>query len=229
MNRIGRNGTGTIGRFGAVAIAGAALVGAAGVFAGFGAAERGASVEGTVERAGERVSAVYAVDPVHTSVLFQIRHKAVANFYGRFNEVSGKIDYDADDFTNSTLSFEIPIASVDTNSKTRDGHLRDAEFFNARQYPKASFESSSISRESDGVYTLRGDLTLHGVTREIEAQVTDVRAVTFSGTPLMGFEARFEIQRSDFEIMKYLASDLSDDGPLGNTVEIVVAVEAVND
>jgi len=204
----------------------AALIGVAGVFAGSGAAERAGEASESAVRAG--AASVYAVDPVHTSVLFRIRHAGVSNFYGRFNEIRGDIEFDADDFTESSLSFEIPISSVDTNSKTRDGHLRDAEFFNARQYPKASFESSSITSAGAGVYTLRGELTMHGVTKEIEARVTDVRTGTFRDNPVLGFEARFTIKRSDFQIMKYLASDLSDEGPLGNTVEVIVSVEAVD-
>lgn len=168
----------------------------------------------------------YAVDPVHTSVLFKIRHGGVTNFYGRFNQVSGTIDFDKSDVTNSSMNFTIPVSSVDTNSKTRDGHIKDAEFFNARQYKDISFESSSITEASEGVYTLAGDLTFHGQTRAIEATLAEVRTGTFRDREVMGFEATFSIKRSDFGIMKYVADDLSDNGPLGNTVEIIVAVEA---
>lgn len=168
----------------------------------------------------------YTADPVHTSVLFKIRHGSVSNFYGRFNDVKGTIEFDKNNVANSSMEFVIPASSVDTNSKTRDGHIQDAEFFNARQFKNISFESSSITEKSDGEYTLTGDLTLHGITKEIDASLTEVRTGTFRGNPVIGFEARFSIQRSDFEIMKYLADDLSDSGPLGNTVEIIVAVEA---
>lgn len=168
----------------------------------------------------------YTADPVHTSVLFKIRHGSVANFYGRFNEIKGTIEFDEKDVTNSSMKFTIPASSVDTNSKTRDGHIQDAEFFNARQYKNIAFESSSITERTNGVYTLTGDLTLHGVTKEIKATLAEVRTGTFRDRAVIGFEARFSIQRSDFEIMKYLADDLSDNGPLGNTVEIIVAVEA---
>ena len=168
----------------------------------------------------------YTVDPVHTNVIFKIRHGSVTNFYGRFNQVDGTIDFDSKDITNSSLSFKIPVSSVDTNSKTRDGHIKDAEFFNARQFKDITFESSSISEAENGEYTLTGELTLHGITKEINATLAEVRTGTFRDRPVLGFEARFAIQRSDFEIMKYLAEDLSDNGPLGNTVEIIVAVEA---
>jgi polyisoprenoid-binding protein YceI len=169
----------------------------------------------------------YAVDGVHSTVLFKIRHGGVSNFYGRFNKVEGSIEFDKSDVTNSLMSFNIPTSSVDTNNKDRDDHVKNAEFFNARQYPEISFESTSIEEVSDGVYTLKGNLSFHGETKEITADLTEVRTGTFRGKPVMGFEANFSIQRSDYGITKYLADDLSDNGPLGNTVEITVAVEAV--
>lgn len=186
--------------------------------------ERAATSTATAALTQER--AAYEVDPVHTSVIFKIRHAGVSNFYGRFNEITGNVDFDGEDFTSAEMSFEIPVKSVDTNSSTRDGHLRNAEFFNERQFPTISFESTGVKAVSEGVYELKGKLTLMGETKIIRATVTDVRTGTFRDNPVMGFEARFSIDRADFGITKYVADDRSDDGPLGNTVEIVVAVEA---
>ncbi|CAE7759455.1 yceI [Symbiodinium sp. CCMP2592] len=169
----------------------------------------------------------YAVDAVHSTVLFKIRHGGVSNFYGRFNKLNGTIEFDKSDVASSSMSFTIPASSVDTNNKDRDDHVKNAEFFNARQYPEISFESTSISEVSDGVYALSGNLSFHGETKEITADLTEVRTGTFRGKPVMGFEASFSIKRSDYGITKYLAEDLSDNGPLGNTVEITVAIEAV--
>jgi polyisoprenoid-binding protein YceI len=168
----------------------------------------------------------YTVDPVHTNVIFKIRHAGVTNFYGRFDQVDGSVEFDGDDITNSTMSFKIPVKSANTNSRTRDGHIQDAEFFNARQFKYITFESTSIESDGDDGYVLTGDLTLHGITKEITATLRDVRTGVFRDHDVLGFEARFSILRSDFEIMKYLAKDLSDSGPLGNTVELIVAVES---
>jgi polyisoprenoid-binding protein YceI len=168
----------------------------------------------------------YSVDGVHSSVLFKIRHGGVANFYGRFNKVEGSIEFDQDEVTNSSMTFTIPASSVDTNNKDRDAHVQNAEFFNARQYPEISFESTSIEEVSDGVYNLNGNLTFHGETKAITAELSQVLTGSFRGKNTMGFEATFSIKRSDYGITKYLAEDLSDNGPLGNTVEIIVAVEA---
>lgn len=202
-----------------------AILTAGGALGGLGLlTERGATSAETITQTQER--AAYEVDPVHTNVLFKIRHAGVSNFYGRFNEISGNVDFDGEDFTSTKMSFEIPIKSVDTNSSTRDGHLRNAEFFNERQFPTVSFESMSVKGVSEGVYELKGKLTLMGETKVIRATVTDVRTGTFRDRPVMGFEARFSIDRADFGITKYVADDRSDDGPLGNTVEVIVAVEA---
>lgn len=195
--------------------------------AGFTSATNEASstaVETTVESVATKT---YAVDAVHSNVIFKIRHGGVANFYGRFNKLAGSIEFDQSDVTNSSMSFTIPASSVDTNNKDRDDHVKNAEFFNARQYPEISFESTSISEVSDGVYALTGNLSFHGETNEITAELAEVRTGTFRGKPVMGLEANFSIKRSDYGITKYLADDLSDNGPLGNTVEITVAIEAV--
>lgn len=200
--------------------------------AGFGI--RGGAIETNTETRAEtshRVeSAVgmttFVADAVHSNAIFKIRHAGVTNFYGRFNQIDGTIEFDGDDITNSTMNFTIPVSSVDTNSRTRDGHIKGAEFFNARQFKDITFESTSIESNGSDSYTLTGNLTLHGITKEITASLNEVRTGSFRDRDVLGFEARFSIQRSDFEIMKYLADDLSESGPLGNTVELIVAIES---
>tara|TARA_R110002072_G_scaffold150967_6_gene300060 strand:+ start:550 stop:1218 length:669 start_codon:yes stop_codon:yes gene_type:complete len=185
------------------------------------------SLSSTLETVESLETTHYGVDAVHSSVLFKIRHGGVANFYGRFNKIEGDIEFDKSDVTNSSMSITIPVSSVDTNNKDRDDHVKNAEFFNARQYKDISFESSSIEETSEkGVYALKGTLNFHGESKEITAQLIDVRSGESRGKPVLGFEARFSIKRSDYGITKYLADDLSDNGGLGNTVEIIVAIEA---
>ncbi len=183
-------------------------------------------IESTIGTESAAGFTTYTADPVHTNAIFKIRHAGVTNFYGRFNQVDGTIEYDGKDITNSTMSFKIPVSSVDTNSGTRDGHIKDAEFFNARQFKDITFESTSITSNGSGSYTLTGNLTLHGITKEISASLNDVLTGRFRDRDVLGFEAKFSILRSDFGIMKYLADDLSEAGPLGNTVELTVAVES---
>lgn len=185
-------------------------------------------IESTHETTHESIAGMttFTVDPVHSNVLFKIRHGSVSNFYGRFNQIDGAIEFDGKDIANSTMNFKVPVSSVDTNSRVRDGHIKDAEFFNARQFKDITFESTSITAKEPDTYELKGNLTLHGITKEVTATLIDVRTGVFRDHDVLAFEARFSIQRSDYEIMKYLAKDLSDSGPLGNTVELIVAVEA---
>ncbi len=169
----------------------------------------------------------YDVDNTHSSVNFKILHARVANFYGRFNDFKGTIIYDKDDISNSSITFEVTVKSVDTNSRTRDGHLRNADFFNARQFPKATFSSASITETGDGKYEITGKLELRGITKTITATMTDFRSANVQGEDKIGFDVHFSIKRGDYEINKYLAPDGSDDGPLGNTVDLLIAIEAI--
>ncbi len=210
-------------------VAGVAGVGGAGMLAGFSNAEATAAFaaeqrETVFEtRQGERM---YASDPVHSSVVFSIRHGGVANFYGRFNDMDGEVHYNAESPADSRMAFTVQTASIDTNNNSRDGHLRQADFFNARQFPEISFVSTGISG-SEGGWVLNGELTLQGETRPISASLSGFDTGTFRNKDVLGFEARFDIKRSDFGMTKYLAADGGEGGGLGNTVTLIVAVEAI--
>lgn len=169
----------------------------------------------------------YGVDLVHSSLIFKIRHAGMSNFYGRFNSFDGEIHFDEANPANSTLAFTVQTDSVDTGNSSRDGHLKNADFFNARQFPTIEFKSTGIKPVSEGVYQLTGDLTLQGETRPVTAQLTDIRTGKVRENDAMGFEATFSIKRSDFGMTKYIAPDGGEDGGLGNTVDLIVAVEAV--
>jgi len=163
----------------------------------------------------------YAIDNAHSNVVFKIRHAGVTNFYGRFNEIEGAIQFDEGTDRLEAVRASIKAESVDTGNDRRDGHLRGPDFFNARQYPEISFQSTSIE---DGKIT--GRLKLHGVEKTISASLSPVWTGSFRGNDAIGFEANIEITRTDFGMRKYVAEDGSDNGPLGNTVKITVAIEA---
>lgn len=168
----------------------------------------------------------YKVDPVHTSVIFGIRHQGVTNFYGRFNEVDGEFAFDPENPGAGSFSFTVATSSVDTGNEGRDRHLRQADFFNSRQFPEISFSSTEVRRNGDK-FELVGDLSLHGQTRQITAEMEWFGTGNIRGTPAAGFEARFSIKRSDYGMTTYLASDGGEGGGLGNTVNMVVAVEGL--
>ncbi|RMH12458.1 MAG: polyisoprenoid-binding protein [Planctomycetota bacterium] len=171
---------------------------------------------------------VYRIDPVHSSVLFRINHAGVGVFWGRFAEIEGTFNIDPKNPDDSFFDVTIPVASVDTNNEKRDEHLRSGDFFNARQYPTATFKSTSLSAtDDDHVFELSGQLTIMGQTREVTTQLFFSGNGSFRGNAIQGFEVDFTIKRADFGITTYLAPDGSNSGGLGNDVRIIVAGEGV--
>jgi len=160
----------------------------------------------------------YDVDGVHSSVLFKVKHAGIAWFYGRFNGISGSFTLGNDGKGEVDLS--VSAASVDTGNEKRNGHLKSPDFFNAVEFPTITFKGA-LEGEGDA-WTANGKLTLHGVTRDVEAEVERVG----SGEAMKGFRtglfATFTINRSDFG-MKYGV----DNGALGDEVEIIVSLEGV--
>ena len=203
----------------ASSLAAASLIGLAGL-AGWTHAETAAVSRATDTR-------VYTVDTVHSSLVFKIRHAGLANFYGRFNDFTGEIHFDQDEPANSRMSFTVQTGSVDTGNSNRDAHLRNADFFNSRQYPTITFTSTGIKQAGENEYEVTGDLTLQGETRPITARLTDVTTGKVRENDALGFEATFSIKRSDFGMNTFMAPDKGEDGALGNTVGLTVSVEAV--
>lgn len=204
-----------------------ALAGSVAGLGGWGSAEAAETTATATTTKSNAATTTYKVDGSHSSVNFRIIHGQVAPFYGRFNDFSGSIDLNSEDMSGTSMEFKVLIRSIDTDNSKRDTHLRDADFFNARQFPTATFESNKVVENSDGSYSVTGDLNLHGVTKEVTAEVTHLKKVDGQQGSKMGFEAKFSIKRSDFEMTKYLAADGGEDGALSNTVQIIVAVEAV--
>jgi polyisoprenoid-binding protein YceI len=186
----------------------------------------------TTRDAGESLgkataAATYEVDPVHSSVHFMIRHAGIANFYGRFNEFSGSLTLDPENPDSSSLEFTVGTGSVDTANEGRDEHLRSGDFFNARQFPEATFASRSFAAGAEeGLWTIEGDLTLHGETGPVTVTLDWLGTGEMRGATIGAFEATFEFKRSDFGMATYLADDGGEGGPLGNTVRMLVSVEA---
>lgn len=198
-------------------IVGLTLVGAVGMGFGPGAP---ASVE--VAAAADS----YTVDSVHSNVLFRIQHAGVGVFWGRFDQVSGTFNIDPEDLSASFFKVTVPVSSVNTHNEKRDEHLKSADFFNARQHPEAKFESTGLSKTGEeGVFELKGDLTMFGQTKPITAKLLFTGNGSFQGKQTQGFEVEFMIKRADFGNSTYLAPDGSNSGGIGNDVRIIFAGE----
>ena len=160
----------------------------------------------------------FKVDPVHSSVVFSIKHSGITDFYGNFKQISGTVTFDATDPSKSSVELTVPIEGVDTRNEKRDQHLKSPDFFNAAQFPTISFKSNKIEAAGD-TYKISGDLTLHGVTKPLTAQFKKgAESKGQKGEVRSGGEARFTIKRSDYD-MKFMV------GPLGDDVNIILSLE----
>jgi polyisoprenoid-binding protein YceI len=159
----------------------------------------------------------YSVDPVHSSVSFQIEHFGISYVHGRFNKMKGEFTIDKDDPSKSSISLTIDADSVDTNNQQRDGHLKSPDFFNVKQFPTISFKSKSLKADKDG-YEVTGDLTMHGETKEISFKLNGGKQMEMKGQKRTGYWADLRLKRSDFGMKNMLEG-------IGDTVYISVGVE----
>ena len=163
----------------------------------------------------------YKVDPVHSMAIFRSDHANVGHVWGRFNEPTGTFVYDAADPTKSTFEIELTVDKIDTNNEKRDGHLKSPDFFNAKQYPTITFKSTSVSKGDGDALNVTGDLTMHGVTKQITIPVEVLGTGEFPpGTTRTGLEAKFPVKMSEYEI-KGLP------GAVGDEIHVIVAVEGI--
>lgn len=142
----------------------------------------------------------YAIDASHTEVGFVARHLMVTKVRGRFSEFEGDVII-AEDPLASSVAVTIQTASIDTRDESRDGHVRSADLLDVDQFPTMTFASRSVSHAGKDRFTVTGDLTVRGVTRPVELDLTldGVVGDPWGGTRL-AFSASTEIDREDFGI-----------------------------
>ncbi len=143
----------------------------------------------------------WILDPLHTQIGFSVRHMMVSTVRGQFKQYSGTLHLDKDDFTRSSVSGEIEVASIDTGIADRDNHLRNNDFFDVPNHPKILFKSTRVEHKEDNVYLVYGDLTMRGVTKEIEleAEFNGIAKNPY-GQTITGVSANGTINRTDFGV-----------------------------
>jgi polyisoprenoid-binding protein YceI len=165
---------------------------------------------------GAAHGADYSVDPVHSTVLFRVKHMETSYTFGRFNGVSGR--FAAGD--GGSIDVAIKTATVDTGNPKRDQHLRGVDFFNTVQFPEIRFKSKRLARSSSDPEALdvTGELTLHGVTRPISVRLERTGTGSMRGVSIAGLYGEFTVKRSDYG-MKGMT------GAVGDEVRITVSLE----
>lgn len=141
----------------------------------------------------------WTVDPTHSSIGFSVKHMMVSKVKGAFEDYSATVTAeDLTDLTSASIAFEIQTASIDTQSEDRDNHLRSADFFDAEQYPKITFQSTNIVKDGDD-YKVTGDLTIKDVTKPVTFGVEfNGKGTNPWGVEVYGFEAEAKINREEF-------------------------------
>src|SRR6478672_4805347 len=154
----------------------------------------------TVDAAGttQLRAGTWAIDPVHSSIGFSVRHLMVSKVRGIFQNFSGAIVV-AEDGTPSVTA-EIAVDSISTNNEQRDAHVKSADFFEVEKYPTATFRSTDVRANGDN-YVVDGEFTLKGVTKPVslELEFNGVNPGMGHGE-VAGFEASVVLNRKDFGI-----------------------------
>lgn len=142
----------------------------------------------------------WEIDSSHSTAQFSVRHLMVANVRGEFSNVTGKLELDEKDIRKSTVEATIDAASITTRDAKRDAHLKSADFFDTAKYPTLTFRSKKVEKASAGKLRVIGDLTLHGVTREVTLAVEGPTAAVKDpwGNVKAGASASTRINRKDF-------------------------------
>ena len=152
----------------------------------------------------------YAYDGVHSSVGFKARFLDISWIQGRFNDVSGTFVLDRDDPAKSSFSLSIKVDSVDTANAARDEHLRQPDYFDAKQFPTIEFKSTKVKGVPGG-YEVAGDFTMHGVTKPVTFTFLGGREITAMGKKRVGFATELRLKRSDFNFDKTAIGNIGDE------------------
>lgn len=138
----------------------------------------------------------WSIDPTHSNVTFAVKHLMVSTVRGRFPDVSGTIVLDPAAPAAASVEVTIDVASIDTGTEARDGHLRSADFFDVENHPTITFRSTRVEPTGDATAKIHGDLTIRGTTRPVVLEGTLVATVTgMQGERRAAFEASTKIDR----------------------------------
>lgn len=173
-------------------------------------------------------ASTWVIDPDHSSVGFKVRHLMVSNVKGSFTSFKGTVELDEKDVTKSKVTVAIDTESIDTNVQKRDEHLRSADFFDVAKYPTMTFSAKKIAQNGQGRLAITGDLTLHGVTREVTLDTDALSAESKDpwGNIRRGTTATATINRKDFGLTWNAALETGGFA-VGDEVAITLEIEMI--
>lgn len=152
---------------------------------------------------GKATTVTYSIDPIHSTAGFKVRHLMVSNVKGEFSGVTGTVIFDRANPANSKIEAAIDATTVNTRDEQRDTHLKSADFLNVEQFPKITFVSKKVEAMGGHQYRVTGNLTIHGVTKEVVLDVEgghpEIRDPW--GNVKTGGSATAKINRKDFGLV----------------------------
>lgn len=169
----------------------------------------------------------WTLDPAHTLVEFAAKHLMITTVKGRFTDVSGTINMNDADPAASSVKAVIKAGSIDTRTDQRDTHLKSADFLEVERYPDITFASTKVEPTGEGRFRIAGDLTIHGVTKQVVLEMTDDgRTKDPWGGVRAGFSATTRIDRRDFGLTW---NQMLETGGVvvSNEIRITIEAEAV--
>lgn len=164
----------------------------------------------------------YEFDPVHSRIVFFVQHAGFSRAIGTFSGVTGTLDFDPGQPSIAVVRARVPIDSLDLGDAKWRKRVLDPTFFGVERHPHASFTSTAVQPDAEGTLRVTGDLTLHGVTREItlEARLNQLQRHPLTLRRTAGFSARTRLSRAAFGMEKWK-------NLVGDEVEVLIEIEAV--
>ena len=149
------------------------------------------------------MATTYKIDPAHSTAQFVVRHMMITNVRGAFSNISGSVTWDAANPSQSKIEAIIDATTIQTNEANRDTHLKSADFLEVEKFPTINFTGTGVKSTGDDELEVRGDLTIHGVSKPVALKVDGPTAEGKDpwGNARIGASATTKIKRSDFGLM----------------------------
>lgn len=168
----------------------------------------------------------WRIDTNHSAAQFAVKHMMVSTVRGDFGKMTGTVEFDPADPTRAKVEAEVDVTTVNTRNAKRDDHLRSEDFFHVEKHPTMTFESTRIAQSGDGL-KMTGNLTIHGVTKEVTFDVEGPVPPVNTGRGLRsGATATTTISRKDFG-MTWNRVIEAGGVTVGDEVDITIDVELI--
>ena len=174
----------------------------------------------------------WTIDAMHSEIHFKIRHLVISNVSGSFGKYSAEVETEGDNLETANIHFSADVNSINTGVEQRDGHLKSPDFFDTANHPTIDFVSTSFTKTGDNNYKLKGNLSMHGVTKpiELDAEYGGTEKDSY-GNIKIGFEVTGKISRKEFGLTWNMATEagglaVSDDVKINANVQFAKVVAA---